>query len=553
MRRSCLYAIGIIGLLGLSIFAASAAAAEGPVLDVDPNDTPLVIRGVLDEQTTAFSANVRLTVTGGDAEELWLMPTDLQHQENTTVAIDRANVTIPAGIRLSNGQPRDVRITISNIIYPGDYDGELGFLVPGQAKDDALVIPLKLHIGARPEVKPIVANLGVQVVRCQNSIDCALAAWLLPNSVVRDDWDVQLDNRTLLPVEVIEAAIVMQGERTGSTVGINDMIIAVPHTLPANQVETIALTIFRNRLSPDRYQGMLRLKLENANDPVIVNVALDVRDGPLGPLLVVLAGIIVGRLVRGMETPEARKQVKLLPRFYRLQADSADVTDPSAVEYLSEQLKITKQKIEASKDPEEALAQLLDKLQARIGFLVGLESLERQLKSLRLDALSEELKPNIQSARQALLDEKVERAERLRKQVEKRLRRVQEDGTMGAAADHFERLLNALCSSGSDLTATEAAAPVRRPGGDRWGWLAQLMATLSGARLVSADVRYWLIRPLLWLILLGMLVLLGMQTLYVNAGATFGAAGLYDYLGLFLWGLSADVAQRTLQNLRPLN
>ncbi len=76
------------------------------------------------------------------------------------------------------------------------------------------------------------------------------------------------------------------------------------------------------------------------------------------------------------------------------------------------------------------------------------------------------------------------------------------------------------------------------------------MAALSGTEVVGAELRYWLVRPLLFLILLIGLALLGLQALYVNAGSTFGAAGLYDYLGLFLWGLSADVAQRTLQNLQ---
>jgi hypothetical protein len=44
--------------------------------------------------------------------------------------------------------------------------------------------------------------------------------------------------------------------------------------------------------------------------------------------------------------------------------------------------------------------------------------------------------------------------------------------------------------------------------------------------------------------------MVGLKTLYVDNGASFGAEGLYDYLGLFMWGLSAEVAQSTLQNLR---
>jgi hypothetical protein len=54
----------------------------------------------------------------------------------------------------------------------------------------------------------------------------------------------------------------------------------------------------------------------------------------------------------------------------------------------------------------------------------------------------------------------------------------------------------------------------------------------------------------LYLLLLLLLALVGMKTLYVDAGTTFGSAGLYDYLGLLLWGLSADVAQRSLQQLQ---
>jgi hypothetical protein len=50
------------------------------------------------------------------------------------------------------------------------------------------------------------------------------------------------------------------------------------------------------------------------------------------------------------------------------------------------------------------------------------------------------------------------------------------------------------------------------------------------------------------LVYLGLLVI-GFQTLYVNQGATFGSNGIFDYVGLILWGLTADVASRGLGNL----
>jgi len=550
MRRLFLCFIGIIGLSALCLCSPDLVMAEGPVIHIDASDTPLVIHGTLDGRTTAFSGNVRLTITGGDADELQLLPADLHHTNDAGMVIDRSNVTIPAGISLSDGHPRDVRVTVSNVTRPGDYTGELKFLLPDQTEADALIVPLELHIEARPDVKPVADNLTFQVVRCTTPIECAVATWLLPDNVVRDDWVVQLDNQIVVPVEVTDVDVVMRGERTGSTLRANDVTATVPYTLPAGQVESIALTIHRNRLSPDRYRGIFRFRLEGRDDPVIVNVDLDVRNGPLWPSLIILVGIIVGRLVRGMETPAAKQQVKFLPRLYRLQADANGIRDTDAAAYLSQQLRTTRHKLEAGGETEETLVQALSKLEAHIGFLTTLESLERQLDKSSLDALSEELKPRVQSARQALLNDRVEEAERLRREVETRLRQAQEDGTMGAMADPFGKLLGTLRDSGTELTAVELTPRPRQPGGAHWGWLAQLMAALSGARLISADVRYWLIRPLLWLVLLVALALLGLQVLYVNAGATFGAAGLYDYLGLFLWGLSADVAQRTLQSLQ---
>jgi hypothetical protein len=45
------------------------------------------------------------------------------------------------------------------------------------------------------------------------------------------------------------------------------------------------------------------------------------------------------------------------------------------------------------------------------------------------------------------------------------------------------------------------------------------------------------------------LLLVGYQTLYLNQGTSFGSNGIFDYVGLILWGLTADVATRGLANL----
>jgi hypothetical protein len=530
-----------------------AAGASGIVLGVDPGDNPLVIVGKLDGQTTAFAGNVRLTATGGDVKELLMLPSGVKLTGDDSTVIDRSNVTIPSNTSLSTGQPRDIRVTLNNITRPGEYTGSLMFLVPGDTEDKALTIPLKVRIDAKPKVQPVSPNMTFQLALTWNALSQTAATWLLPANAVQEDWIIQLDNQTLTPVDVTDATVVMRGEKTG--VALSPTVIdfsKMPQTLPASKVAAIPIKIHRDLLLPDRYQGTFRFKLKGSDDPVTVNADLSLRDGPIWAVVIVLAGIITGRLARGMSTSEAQKQLKFLPLFYQLDASAQRVQNADARSYLTGLIQEAKAKIGSAADTDEALSQLLDKLKGRIDLLAGLETLEAHLKELHADALSEELEPKISAARHELIAENVKQAEALQQEVEDRLRKAQEDGTMGRASDLFENVLGAFRAAGARWHQAETVAAPAQPGGTRWAWLAKVMATLSGseAEVAGAELRFWLVRPLLFLILLVGLALLGLQTLYVNAGSTFGSAGLYDYLGLFLWGLSADVAQRTLQNLQ---
>jgi len=81
--------------------------------------------------------------------------------------------------------------------------------------------------------------------------------------------------------------------------------------------------------------------------------------------------------------------------------------------------------------------------------------------------------------------------------------------------------------------------------------LEQLLVAVSGlSDQVRAEATFWFVRPLLYLVLLTGLTLAGLNTLYIEKGETFGAKPMSDYLTLLLWGLSADVASRSLSGLQ---
>jgi hypothetical protein len=110
----------------------------------------------------------------------------------------------------------------------------------------------------------------------------------------------------------------------------------------------------------------------------------------------------------------------------------------------------------------------------------------------------------------------------------------------------------------AEREAGEAVAAVRDASEARLSpvlpmWVVRLgrsLVILSGvSSAVRAEATMWVVRPLLSLGLLFGLSVVGVRALYVEKGATFGADPFADYLGLILWGLSADVASRSLSNL----
>jgi hypothetical protein len=522
---------------------------QSQTLVVDPHDDPLEINEVLDGQTTSFGGNIRLTLSAANNLEVLVLPSDLRCSTDPNIKIDRGNVTILDHLILPMDQPRDVRVTITNVTRPCEYEGLLKFLVSAQPQANALEVKLRMKITARPDLRPVVPNPAFQIVRCGNRVACTLANWLLPSALTGDQRNVQLDNLSISEVKVTGIELLLRGEKTGHVVTSTDVTVPASTQIPGGKMSPVVVQINRSSLPADRYQGSLRLQVHGLDHPINVNLTMDVRNGPLLALLVLLAGIIVGRIMQSMSTPEAQSQLKLMKRYYTLQTIGDDVYNENAHNYLEQQMENIRRRIELAAEPEETLNQELKKIETYAQFLLNIEVIEQQLNALGLEALAAELEPKIRGCRLALMNDDINKAEQLRKEVETRLREAAEDSSMGASANLLKAAVKGFQQFGNKL-AELTAQPVRAPTSRIAERVQNVVVTLAGSPRVRTEARYWIARPLLFLILLVILVLIGLQTLYINAGATFGAGGVYDYLGLFIWGLSADVAQRTLQNLQ---
>ena len=64
----------VISFVVIIFSSSQVLAQELPSLIVDKQDNPLIIKGTLNQETTSFSGNVRLTLTDGEVKDLQILP-----------------------------------------------------------------------------------------------------------------------------------------------------------------------------------------------------------------------------------------------------------------------------------------------------------------------------------------------------------------------------------------------------------------------------------------------------------------------------------------------
>lgn len=258
-------------------------------------------------------------------------------------------------------------------------------------------------------------------------------------------------------------------------------------------------------------------------------------------------------LEKGADVPfgDGNRWIEVAPPDADTPSRSAlpSVQNPGARHYLDPRLEVLRKEIDAARKTPEALRADVDSLEAEAGFLADIEGLENEFQSNPvLLPHWPTFQPKIDEARLTLIGGKKAEADAARARIEldlnELLTRLMTDGKMGAD-ETTAVAAKAAPGPGPSIQQTHDRAQRQS---HTLGWPSRVLAFLAGISAPSAGVRYWFLRPLLWVALLSVLVLLGMQFLYVDKD-TFGANGLWDYFGLFLWGLTADVAAGTLQQL----
>jgi hypothetical protein len=516
---------------------ARSAPPPPTLVRVDPADgRPVVVAGIVDERQASLSRAVTLELRGSRPDPkkpiaVTASATDLVGTAVTgeRIVLDRSGVTVTGPAAIVPGERADYRITVGNARIPGSYAGKVLFRLAGQPPASAL----EVEVRAVPQIVPALVaprpTFTMHVARCRFPLERGLARWLQPALAPDDQLAVVLRNAGAEGASVEDVGFVLSGERTGAQPG---AAIALAPDAPAHAEvvpgRTVGLGVQASpgALAPDRYTGEIVVfargpEPTRARQTLSLRAEVNVREGPALPVLLVLLGVVLGRLLRIFDTPEMKELARQLNKLRELRDRVKDL-QPGP--------------------PRDELEQKLERLDRLLGrgdgtHAADLVTVERAIDLAGdVQRIERRLRPAARAAAQtALEDVRAKIAALDLEGAAKALRDLESNrGTVGLRAPDVSALANAQKTA-------EGGRPPRR----LWGGLGSLLRIVTDIENPSARAALFF-RQSIFLVLLVALLLAGMQALWVNA-PTFGAGGAVDWAGLFLWGFSAEVAQRALQ------
>lgn len=535
----------ILLLLILFLTPCLGRAQNSPQVKVDAGDQELVIKGWLGEESS-FISNLRLTALNGEVRGLVFSPSDLKKDDGSQL-VGRQNV-IPLGDpNLLLNTPKNFQVKVTGIELPGTYKGQVEIFQAGRTKAD-LVIPITLVARARPNLTPLPGTANLQLRLVQSSKGW-LARLLLPKSAFLDKWDLQWANAVEAPVTVLNATVAVKGEQTGYQ--LTEAALALPQgqqTMPGGQIDTLPLTLKRAAMPPDHYIGTIYLKLEGAKELLKVPVDLSMRVGPFWAAFILALGIVLGRLFKYMQGRGAA-QVRSLAAVNQVSARIQKEADPKDQAILLRMVDAVRQLVYREK-LEEVPAKL-KVIEARLDVLTELRRIEQELQRRKEEAQVKEVLTKIAETRECVVLQQDDEAQKLLKELKEDLLKLQPLMMGEAEGQSVVDRWKLEAYTALDAHGLAMGQPPLQIDRSSLKKLKDSLIFLSGlSDEIRAEATLWLIRPLLYFALLVGLLAVGLNSLYVTNGASFGANPFADYLGLVLWGFSADVASRSLSNLR---
>ncbi|MGB7846364.1 MAG: hypothetical protein WBL63_12170 [Candidatus Acidiferrum sp.] len=515
----------------VTVFAAVCGAQDPQIQPVPADQKEVVVSGRPGNDATLIG---RITLLSSKAApELLFRPSDL-HREGGTETVSRSQIQpVTSGkLTLLENTPLDFDFKVAGLKLPGVYTGSIDFLLPSHGISPAVHLNLKVRVEETPKLSLRSQGIKIQIVNC-SLLRCVLGRRLLPNALI-DDHSLTLDNGSSLPFKIDGAASATGDVNHHNTDDALDL--RVPAEIPPKPIVTLSLQIKNGQLPADHYLGDIQLRVPGKDEPLKIPLEINVKNGPEFPLLVLLIGILFGRLIKYMKD-KGTPQSDLLLQLFRLEARARQ--NPDDEQFLLHMMDQTREEIEQMQ-LEQAKADV-QTIGNRLNLLARLRFLESLLTPRAGDAGVPAILANIAKARNQIslgVDPTP-----VATQIETAVQNLAPGGGPPGAR---QQELAVAASVRTAATAVMAAVPPVPPPSKFRSALSFLTGHEDAAR---AAVTVWFLRPLLYLVLIIVLSFVGLMQLYFK-NPIFGADFINDYFGLFVWASSSDVASRTLSTFK---
>ena len=257
-----------------------------------------------------------------------------------------------------------------------------------------------------------------------------------------------------------------------------------------------------------------------------------VKSSVVWAMLVLLVGLAVGRVAATISTEGFEQKLKYFPVYQKLR--SAILNFPEAFRSTIDLYIIDAWNVILSGGKATVGEQKFVTLEKQVAFATVFFSFVERIELLHGDEKKKDASERLNAALQELekVDPNFEIVIGMKREL---LRILNEDQQPGSTV--WSGTLEDL-----EPLSSNFEAPSR---------FARALALVAGTGTAGVGLYYRYLRPLMYIVVVFMLVIFGLWENYSSGAeaATFGAQPISQYVALFLWGITADIVNKSLQQL----
>lgn len=546
---TCRTLIQFLTVVGLLLYGISPGQSQCDTrLNLVQGKDSIRFAGLWQEAQTSFQDFILLTSPAGGTFELQM---GRLQDPNTRKILSGEEIQLSASsITIAQGKSTEISISIKSIPQPGVYQGAL--IIYGEEDGCRWDIPITVDMKREGQVAVLELDkkLAIKVVS---------PSWmngLVPRKIRHAGLNFRVENTGNAPVQMKDYSLSLKGKATEQVITSADVVWQnADKSIPAGGLEVVSFKLNpQDRLEADQYEGQLRLYFEDYLSPLSVSVSMSTRIGVSGAILILLLGIIVGRVMKDVN--ESQDQIELMDQYIPLRAKVDQLKHEGTRDQLTKELLLIEAEINkvANADGRPAVEAKLKQTATKVEHMITLEGLQKQLEEeMAKDASADfsDVEEAIKEARDLIHEGEEEAIQSSFKEIKDLLLGEDDSSSKGGLGeDEFdEKGVAPREESPKDKIDDKKEETAKDITDTFWQksekWFFRILSIISGIK-VTARVRYGLFRPLVSLATFVVIVLIGFQEIYIKGGDTFGMEGIYDYLKLFLWGVVSDVFSRTL-------